>query len=154
LRNDLIYEKSVLRYGHAEKESVMTNKPLTIGHLAKAAGVNVETVRYYQRIGLITEPVKPAQGYRIYPEESLVRIKFIKRAQQLGFSLKEIEELLELGEGHCDDIRLRAEEKRTQVDNQIKDLKKLRATLNELIDSCHKTGKSSQCAIVETLTAN
>lgn len=126
---------------------------LTIGSLAKVAEVNIETIRYYQRIGLINEPAKPAQGYRIYPHESLIRIKFIKRAQQLGFSLQEIGELLELGEGHCNDIRLRAEEKRTQIDRQIKDLKKLRGTLDELINSCHTNSKSNHCAIVDTLTA-
>lgn len=131
----------------------MSNKPLTIGALAKAANVNIETIRYYQRIGLISEPVKPVQGYRIYPNESLIRIKFIKRAQQLGFSLLEIEELLELGEGHCEDVRLRAEQKRTQIDKQIKDLKKLRSTLNKLITSCHQNSKSNHCAIVDTLTA-
>ena len=132
----------------------MSMKPLTIGLLAKAAEVNLETVRYYQRIGLINEPVKPSQGYRIYPEETLSRIKFIKRAQQLGFSLQEIQELLELGDGHCDDIRLRAEQKQTQIDKQIKDLNKLRSTLADLINSCHKSTKANHCAIVDTLTAS
>ena len=75
-----------------------SNKPFTIGILAKAAEVNIETVRYYQRVGLIKEPAKPLQGYRTYPSVTLNRIKFIKRAQQLGFSLTEIAELLELGE--------------------------------------------------------
>ena len=133
----------------------MNMNKLTIGSLAKAAEVNIETIRYYQRIGLINEPVKPAQGYRIYSDEILSRIKFIKCAQQLGFSLQEIEELLKFGEGkgRCNDVRLRAEKKRTQIDKQIKDLKKLRTTLNGLINSCEKTGKSSQCAIVDTLTA-
>lgn len=132
----------------------MQNNPLTIGVLAKAADVNIETIRYYQRVNLIAEPDKPDQGYRIYPEETLKRIKFIKRAQQLGFSLKEIEELLQLGEGNCDDIRLRAEQKRSQIELQIKDLQKLRKTLNELINSCQENSESSHCAIVETLTAN
>lgn len=131
----------------------MKNKPLTIGFLAKAADVNIETVRYYQRIGLISEPHKPCQGYRIYPKETLKRIKFIKRAQQLGFSLQEIDELLDLGEGHCDDVRLRAEQKRTQIDNQIKDLNRLRSSLSELINSCQQNTKANHCAIVETLTA-
>ena len=131
----------------------MSNKPFTIGILAKAAGINLETVRYYTRIGLINEPIKPSQGYRIYPEETLSRIKFIKRAQQLGFSLQEIQELLELGDGNCDDIRLRAEQKQTQIDKQIKDLKKLRSTLADLINSCHKSTNANRCAIVDTLTA-
>jgi len=131
----------------------MTSKPLTIGFLAKAAEVNVETIRYYQRIGLITEPKKPSQGYREYPEETLKRIKFIKRAQQLGFSLQEIEELLGLGESHCNDVRLRAEQKRSQIDKQINDLQSLRNTLNQLIHSCNSDSDTSNCAIVETLSA-
>ncbi|MFK5913034.1 MAG: MerR family DNA-binding protein [Woeseiaceae bacterium] len=129
------------------------NSKLTIGILAKTAGVNLETIRYYQRIKLIQEPRKPSQGYRVYPEECLTRIKFIKRAQQLGFSLKEIDELLQLGNAKCDDVRLRAEQKRNQIDKQIKDLRKLRSTLSELIESCHTNKKPASCAIVETLTA-
>ena len=131
----------------------MKNKPLTIGFLAKAAEVNIETIRYYQRIGLITEPEKPGQGYRIYPQETLKRIKFIKRAQQLGFSLQEIDDLILLGEGNCNDVRLQAEQKRTQIDNQIRDLQKLRNTLSHLIDACNSNSDASQCAIVETLSA-
>ena len=131
----------------------MKQQKLTIGTLAKDADVNIETIRYYQRIGLITEPSKPAQGYRIYPDETLMRIKFIKRAQQLGFSLQEIEELLQLGEGNCNDVRLRAEQKRSQIDRQIKDLKNLRGTLDQLITACHDSDSTKHCAIVETLTA-
>lgn len=132
----------------------MSQKSLTIGFLAKSAEVNVETVRYYQRVCLITEPDKPAQGYRIYPYETLKRIKFIKRAQQLGFSLSEIAELLELGEGSCADVRQRAEEKRAHIDQQIKDLQNLRNTLSELISACQSDSATNHCAIVETLTAN
>jgi len=131
----------------------MTNKPLTIGLLAKAAEVNIETIRYYQRISLITEPQKPSQGYRIYPHATLKRIKFIKRAQQLGFSLQEIADLLLLGEGNCSDVRLQAEQKRIQIDDQIKDLQNLRETLSSLINACNSNSDTSHCAIVETLTA-
>lgn len=132
----------------------MTNKPLTIGFLAKAADVNIETIRYYQRISLIAEPKKPAQGYRTYSTEDLKRLRFIKRAQQLGFSLAEIAELLEMGDGSCSDVRHRAEEKRKQIDKQISDLHNLRTTLNELINSCQSESGNSHCAIVETLTAD
>jgi len=132
----------------------MKKKSLTIGFLAKAADVNIETIRYYQRIGLITEPVKPSEGYRIYPTETLMRIRFIKRAQKLGFSLSEITELLQLGEGDCDDVRQRAEEKREQIDQQIKDLKNLRGTLSELITACQTDTDTHHCAIVETLAAS
>ena len=124
---------------------------LTIGKLAKAADINVETVRYYQRTGLLEEPAKPAQGYRIYPEETLHRIHFIKRAQRLGFTLKEIEELLELGSEHCTDIRAKAEEKRDLIQQQIKDLQALQNTLNNLIESCCQ-GSENNCPIVESLS--
>lgn len=131
----------------------MNSKKLTIGFLAKAADVNIETVRYYQRIGLITEPDKPLQGFRVYPTETLKRIKFIKRAQQLGFSLSEIAELLRLGEGNCTDVRQRAEDKRNNIDKQINDLTTLRATLTQLINSCQSEDGNQHCAIVETLSA-
>ncbi len=127
------------------------SKPLTIGHLARATGVNIETVRYYQRIGLIQEPQKPLTGYRVYQTETIDRIKFIKRAQPLGFSLQEIAELLALGDGHCDDVRFRAEQKQRHIDQQIKDLQKLRRTLGKLIKTCQSDGDTSHCPIVETL---
>ena len=125
-------------------------RPLTIGHLARAAGVNVETVRYYQRVGLVTEPAKPLDGYRHYPPETVDRIRFIKRAQKLGFRLAEISELLELGDGRCADVRSRAEHKRNVIDRQIADLTALRNTLDELIHACQENDHAA-CPIVETL---
>ena len=124
---------------------------LTIGRLARAAGVNVETVRYYQRLGLVDEPAKPERGYRHYPVDTLDRIVFIKRAQQLGFRLEEIRELLELGDGRCADVRTRAEEKRRQIEAQIRDLRAMRATLDELIAACRAGRGDAHCPIVETL---
>ncbi|VAW54483.1 hypothetical protein MNBD_GAMMA07-174 [hydrothermal vent metagenome] len=126
-------------------------KPLTIGRVANAAGVNLETVRYYQRIGLVTEPEKPEVGYRIYPFATIARIRFIKRAQQLGFKLHEVAELMELDEGHCEDVRERAEKKLIQINNQISDLSNLRTTLDSLIETCHLDGSSDHCPIIETL---
>jgi len=125
---------------------------LTIGKLARAAGVNIESVRYYQRVGLIDEPVKPASGYRLYPEDAIDRILFIKRAQLLGFSLKEITELLELGSAHCVDIRHKAELKRNDINNKINELSTLRDTLDELISCCKHDHDPGHCAIVETLS--
>lgn len=130
----------------------MSSDKLTIGHLARAAGVNVETVRYYQRVALIQEPPKPLEGYRYYPSEAIDRLKFIKRAQQLGFSLKEIAELLELGDGNCKDVRARAEEKRAQINQQISDLKNLRETLDTLIRTCQTDKDPAHCPIVENLS--
>ena len=96
-------------------ESKNNQVKLTIGRLAKLVGVNVETIRYYQRIGLINEPAAPLNGFRQYPIKTAENITFIKRAQRLGFSLKEIEELLKIGDGHCDDVRTRAEQKRNKI---------------------------------------
>jgi len=128
------------------------SKPLTIGRLAQAAGVNLETIRYYQRIGLLTEPEKPLSGFRIYEPELITRIIFIKRAQKLGFKLQEIAELMQLGEGQCDDVRFRAEQKKTQIIQQISDLQNLCETLDTLIDTCHSNKSRDYCPIIETLT--
>jgi len=130
-----------------------TNEDLTIGRLARAAGVNIETIRYYQRIGLLDEPSKPIQGYRKYPVESTDRIKFIKRAQQLGFSLREIQELIELGDGHCGDVMQRAQDKREKIETQINDLKALHDMLGTLINQCRSGGNQHQCPIVKVLSS-
>jgi len=124
---------------------------MTIGRLAEAAEVNIETIRYYQRIGLVSKPQKPQQGYRQYAYETLEQIIFIKRAQQLGFSLQEIADLLELGNGRCSDVRKRAEINRDKIERQIKDLQSLQDTLNQLIHSCHSGKGKQKCPIVETL---
>jgi len=134
-------------------KSVKTKPELTIGKLASSAGVNVETIRYYQRIGLIVEPDRPQQGYRKYPNETVDHIKFIKRAQQLGFSLEEITDLISLGDGHCRDIRERAEIKRDKIERQIRDLQALSDTLTQMINACYSGKHKHKCPIVETLLA-
>ncbi|WJW76380.1 MerR family transcriptional regulator [Thiohalobacter sp. IOR34] len=127
------------------------DRDLTIGQLARRAGVHVETIRYYQRRGLLHQPPRPAGGYRRYSAASVARIQFIRRAQQLGFSLREIGELLQLGEGHCAGVRERAAAKRAQIQDQIRDLQRLQATLERLIDSCHET-PGTPCPIVQALS--
>ncbi len=126
-------------------------KPLTIGQLAQLANVNIETIRYYQRIGLLREPPKPASGYRHYPESTVETLHFIKRAKQMGFSLQEIAELIELGESACSSVRLRAEAKREQITAQIQELQNLRQMLNQLIEQCYSEGKDRPCPIVRKL---
>ncbi|VAW53632.1 Transcriptional regulator, MerR family [hydrothermal vent metagenome] len=126
---------------------------LTIGRLAKLAAVNIETIRYYQRIGLIAEPAAPASGYRKYSYKVAENIRFIKRAQHLGFSLREIADLLNIGDGHCDDVRVRAEKKRNKIEQQIRDLQTLRTTLDQLICECHSGKNGQHCPIVESLLA-
>ncbi len=132
-------------------ESKNNHGKLTIGRLAKLVGVNIETIRYYQRIGLIDEPAAPLNGFRQYPVKTAENVTFIKRAQRLGFSLKEISELLKIGDGHCDDVRVRAEEKRNKIGKQIRDLQLLRDTLDKLICECKSGKDGAHCPIVETL---
>ncbi len=128
------------------------NETLTIGRLARAAGVNVETIRYYQRIGLIEEPPKPAQGYRRYPAGTVARIRFIKRAQELGFTLHEVGDLLSLNDGDCAEARALAERKRALIQARIADLEAIQHELDALIDACRRTaGGEHRCALIERL---
>lgn len=130
----------------------MPSIALTIGKIASLADVSVETIRYYQQIGLMHEPEKPAQGFRVYKEDSIRELKFIKKAQRLGFTLTEIAELLEIGSGKCADIQGKARVKRDQISQQIKELQALEATLNNLIDSCQQSNEAAPCPIVKSLS--
>ena len=100
----------------------MALKGITIGTLARKASVNIETIRYYQRRGLLQEPPKPVEGYRLYPLDSIQRILFIKRAQRLGFSLEEIINLIHLGEGSCSDVKSVAMQKLSLIEDRLTDL--------------------------------
>lgn len=131
------------------------NENHTIGQLAKTAGVNVETIRYYERRGLIRQPPKPAEGYRTSPNATLARILFIKRAQELGFTLEEINNLLSLGESHCSEIQELAEARlacvRACVREKINDLHRLEQVLEELVTKCRTNPDNAACPIVESL---
>lgn len=132
----------------------MASRPghaLTIGRLARAVRVNVETIRYYQRRGLLGTPRKPAGGVRHYPDEALARLRFIRRAQQLGFSLRDIGELLALGEQSCAQTRDLAERRLADIEARLLDLARVRRTLKRLIRSC-QAGKETVCPIVRTLS--
>jgi MerR family mercuric resistance operon transcriptional regulator len=121
----------------------------TIGGLAKAAGVGVETVRYYQRRGLLPEPPRPPGEIRRYGEDELKRLRFIRRAQAAGFTLEEIGELLALD--RTDDrarVRALASERVTALDGKIAELRKSRAALDRLRSSC-ASGSSGPCPIIE-----
>ena len=122
-----------------------------IGKLAQAAQVSVETIRYYERRGLITQPPKPAQGYRTYTKATLARILFIKRAQELGFTLEEIENLLVLGESHCSEVQELAESKLVSVRSKINDLCRLERVLEGLVTQCRSNPDNTACPIVESL---
>jgi MerR family transcriptional regulator, mercuric resistance operon regulatory protein len=123
----------------------------SIGQLAQAASVNVETIRYYERRELIEQPVKPEQGHRAYPLESLERILFIKRAQELGFTLDEIASLLSLGEAHCFEVKEMAEGKLANVRTKIADMRRLETVLDNLVTQCRTNPDHSHCPIVKSL---
>ncbi|HEX4757883.1 MAG TPA: Hg(II)-responsive transcriptional regulator [Terracidiphilus sp.] len=125
---------------------------LTIGILAKRGGVNVETIRYYQRRALLEEPTKPNGGFRRYPEEAVKRILFIKRAQTLGFTLEEIQGLLGLDElKACMETRGIAAHKLELIEQKIADLSKIRKALTRLVRSCDASAAGAPCPIIHLL---
>ncbi len=128
-----------------------TGKTLTISGVARSSGVNVETVRYYQRRGLVKEPPKPRQGYRIYSTDTVDRLRFIRRAQELGFTLSEIKNLLSLGDGNCRQTQTLAHKKLALIHGRIRDLKAIETVLNRLVQACEKHGDTPGCPIIETL---
>ncbi len=129
-------------------------KPLTIGRLADEVGINLETVRFYERQGLLPKPPRSPSGYRMFPAEAARRLKFIKRAQELGFSLNEIRDLLALRTSPrttSAEIRKRAEAKITDIEGKIKTLDAMRKTLHKLARSCAGCGSLADCPILESL---
>ncbi|EQQ61245.1 mercuric resistance operon regulatory protein [Escherichia coli HVH 109 (4-6977162)] len=125
---------------------------LTIGVFAKAAGVNVETIRFYQRKGLLREPDKPYGSIRRYGEADVVRVKFVKSAQRLGFSLDEIAELLRLDDGtHCEEASSLAEHKLKDVREKMADLARMETVLSELVCACHARKGNVSCPLIASL---
>lgn len=125
---------------------------LTIGKLAKAAGVGVETIRYYQQLSLLPVP-ESGGAYRYYPLALVNRIRFIKRAQDLGFSLAEVADLLSLEEGiDRSSIRRIASERLEQIQSKLTDLNRMKKVLSQLIHECEDTGSEQPCPIILTLT--
>lgn len=127
---------------------------MTIGKVAELADVGVETVRFYEREGLIAEPPRKPSGYRQYPMEAVSRIRFIRRAKELGFSLQEIKELLSLRidpETTCADIRERAEGKIVDIDKKVRTLQRMKDALERLTAACNGRGSVSDCPILEAL---
>lgn len=125
---------------------------LTIGTLAKQGGVNVETIRYYQRRGLLQEPVKPQGGFRHYPSDTVKRVRFIKRAQALGFTLEEIAGLLMLDERKaCVETRGIAALKLALMEEKIADLVKIKDALSRLVRACDMSSAGAACPIIHLL---
>lgn len=127
---------------------------LGISRLAHLGGVNLETIRYYERQGLLSAPPRTAAGYRIFPQEAVRRLRFIKRAQELGFSLKEIRELLSLRTKpgtRRPDIRARAEAKIADIEQKVRVLEAMKRTLRKLTAQCDGCGPLAECPILESL---
>lgn len=126
-------------------------RDMTIGGLAKACAVGVETVRYYQRRGLLAEPGRGPGRVRRYGTDAVARLGFIRRAQDVGFTLEEVRELLRLSETpNCRGARTLAVKKLDLVDARLRDLQRVRAALKEMIDSCD-AGRERRCPIIEGL---
>ena len=130
-------------------------RTMTISKAAKGAGIGIETVRFYERRGLITQPLKPAAGgFRDYPPETVSRLRFIREAQDLGFSLDEIAELLSLRadpKANCAQVQRRAEAKLAEVRRKIERLQDIGAALDRLIAACPGKGALGACSILEAL---
>jgi MerR family mercuric resistance operon transcriptional regulator len=127
---------------------------LTVGKLARAAGVGVETIRFYERRGLLQQPPKKATGYREYSPDDVARIRFIKEAQAIGFTLKDIGELMQLetdSRAQCGDVQERAQQKVEMVDRKIAELTRMRAELTRLAACCPSDQPLSECRLTSCL---
>lgn len=126
---------------------------MTIGQVAQITQLPVETIRYYQREGLIEEPPRPlGRGHRTYPEQTIQQLHLIRRAKQLGFSLSEIGELLQIdGEAACAAANTFAEEKLAELEQRIEDLHWMRDTLKRIVNQCDNQGCRHDCNIIQTL---
>ncbi len=132
-------------------------KPLTIGKLAKQADVGVETVRFYERQGLLEEPDRRPSGYRQYDADVVQRLRFIRRAKELGFTLNEIKELLSLKRDPsttCTEVKKRAEAKIADIESKIRSLRNMRRALLKMTQSCSGTGPTQACPILESIEMN
>lgn len=127
---------------------------MTIGELAKACGVGVETLRFYERSGLIADPRKKGVGYRDYPPTVVRRVKFIKQAQALGFTLKEIADLLAIRISPtttCADVRAKAQGKILDIQEKVRILRSFEAALEQLVSQCSGSGPASDCPILDAI---
>ena len=129
-------------------------KPLTIGQVAHRSGVGIDTVRFYEREGLLAESARTPSGYRQFDEGVIARLQFIQRAKELGFTLNEIKELLSLRVdpgSACDDVKARAEVKIADIENKIRTLHRMKKALVRLTQECCETGSGSECPILDAL---
>ena len=123
----------------------------TIGLLAKEVDVGIETIRFYEQKGLITQPQKPVSGYRIYPQNTVKKLLFIKRAKVLGFTLAEIKKLIQLNDMQCDEMAVLAKNKRMLVKDKIAFLLKLENGLDQIVSTCHSNKDKQSCPTITSL---
>lgn len=149
------YLDSVVGYGAYPREKVGANvESLTIGQVARQTGVGVETIRFYEREGLIAQPARRSSGYRQYPPEAVRRVRFVRHAKTLGFTLKEIRELLELRvrpDSSCADVRTRVRVKIADIEARLLSLANMKAALTRLGARCRGDGPTSGCPILDEL---
>ncbi len=127
-------------------------KPLRIGEVAKQAEVGIETIRYYEREGLLAKPERRPSGYRQYDETVVARLQFIRRAKELGFTLREIKELLALWfdtTTRCEHVRERARTKITDIEEKIRSLQKMKRSLQKVIKQCERRDSVDNCPLLE-----
>lgn len=129
---------------------------MTIGRLSSASDVSIDTIRYYERENLLPAPARTASGYRVYDQDSLRRLRFIRRAKQLGFNLEDIRNLLALTDvdGPSAEVKQLTELKLRLVEDRIKDLRRMQRALQTLSDSCDGHGPTHQCPIIDALNEN
>lgn len=130
---------------------------LPIGKVARLSGVSIDTIRFYERNGLIPDPPRRESGYRDYPGEIVFRLKFIKNAKELGFTLGEIRDLLGLRttkDTNCESVQKMAEDKIHGVKEKIQNLLRIQFALEKLIESCRDSGNTSECPILDVLDKN
>ena len=125
----------------------------TIGRIATASGVGVETIRFYEREGLLPEPERSASGYRLYTDDAVARLRFIQRAKQLGFTLDEVRRLLTLADvaGPSAEVRALAADKLAIIDARLRDLGRMREALADLVECCDGSGSAASCPIIQAL---
>ena len=125
-------------------------KSMKIGEVAKRSGIGIETIRYYEREGLLQEPERRPSGYRLYHDSTVVRLGYIKQAKELGFTLAEIRELLELSfaDVDCERIRHKAEAKITDIDGKIRSLQHMRRSLGKIVERCRTKNSAEDCPLV------
>ncbi len=146
-----VYNEGMNTPAHTSDRST---KSLTIGQVSQAAGIGIETVRFYERQGLLAEPARTRSGYRLYGESAIARLQFIRRAKDLGFTLNEIRGLLELRRdptATAGDVRREARLKLADVEQKIESLQQIRAALLALVNKCPGHGSLSECPIVEAM---